>query len=112
MPATSRSITTAAPAKPSTPTTCRCATSSRRVHCRRLSYIGSEDVQMVRRVAGVLTAVALATVVDLLPIAGAQSPVPAAVEGDFVARDFRFGTGETLPELKLHYRTLGTPRRD
>jgi homoserine O-acetyltransferase len=37
---------------------------------------------------------------------------PAPVEGDFVARDFRFGSGDTLPELKLHYRTIGTPRRD
>jgi homoserine O-acetyltransferase/O-succinyltransferase len=37
---------------------------------------------------------------------------PAATEGDFVVRDFRFGTGETLPSLNLHYRTLGTPRRD
>jgi len=34
------------------------------------------------------------------------------VEADFVARDFRFGSGESLPSLKLHYRTLGTPRRD
>jgi homoserine O-acetyltransferase/O-succinyltransferase len=42
----------------------------------------------------------------------AQPATGAAVEGDFVTRDFRFGTGETLPELKLHYRTLGTPRRD
>jgi len=44
----------------------------------------------------------------------AQQPaqIPAAVEGDFVASNFRFGTGETLPALKLHYRTLGTPRRD
>jgi len=41
----------------------------------------------------------------------AQS-VPPAVAGDFVARDFRFATGETLPALNLHYRTLGTPRRD
>lgn len=40
------------------------------------------------------------------------STVPAAVEGDFVARDFRFGSGETLPSLNVHYRTLGTPRRD
>jgi homoserine O-acetyltransferase/O-succinyltransferase len=36
----------------------------------------------------------------------------AATEGDFTIRDFKFGTGETLPELKLHYRTIGTPRRD
>ena len=34
------------------------------------------------------------------------------VEGDYVAKEFRFGTGETLPALKLHYRTLGTPKRD
>ena len=37
---------------------------------------------------------------------------PAAIEGDFTARNFTFGSGETLPELKLHYRTIGTPRRD
>lgn len=35
-----------------------------------------------------------------------------AVEGDYVARDFRFGTGETLPSMTLHYRTLGTAKRD
>lgn len=32
-------------------------------------------------------------------------------EGDAVLRDFRFGNGETLPELRMHYATLGTPRR-
>ncbi len=32
--------------------------------------------------------------------------------GDFVIRDFRFASGETLPELNIHYRTLGQPRRD
>jgi homoserine O-acetyltransferase/O-succinyltransferase len=34
------------------------------------------------------------------------------VEGDFVIGDFRFASGETLPELRLHYRTYGTPARD
>jgi homoserine O-acetyltransferase len=37
---------------------------------------------------------------------------PAPVEGDFVLRDFKFASGETLPELRLHYRTLGTPQKD
>ena len=32
--------------------------------------------------------------------------------GDFVLRDFRFASGETLPELKLHYFTIGTPARN
>jgi homoserine O-acetyltransferase/O-succinyltransferase len=33
-------------------------------------------------------------------------------EGNYLMRDFHFRSGETLPELVLHYRTLGTPRRD
>ncbi len=37
---------------------------------------------------------------------------PTPVEGDFTIRDFRFESGEVLPELKLHYRTLGKPSRD
>lgn len=34
---------------------------------------------------------------------------PAPVEGDYIIRNFKFTSGETLPELKLHYRTLGKP---
>src|SRR5258708_5159144 len=30
-------------------------------------------------------------------------------EADFVVKDYRFSDGRTLPEVKLHYRTLGTP---
>jgi homoserine O-acetyltransferase len=33
-------------------------------------------------------------------------------EGDFVIRNYVFRSGGTLPELKLHYRTLGTPKRN
>jgi homoserine O-acetyltransferase len=36
---------------------------------------------------------------------------PATKEGDFIIRDFKFRSGETLPELRLHYTTLGTPHR-
>jgi homoserine O-acetyltransferase len=38
--------------------------------------------------------------------------VPTAREADYIARDFRFRSGESLPELRLHYRTLGRPVRD
>lgn len=38
--------------------------------------------------------------------------VPEVTEGDFMVRDFRFRSGEVLPQMRLHYRTLGTPRRD
>jgi len=37
---------------------------------------------------------------------------PAPTESDFTIRDFKFASGETLPELRLHYRTLGTPQKD
>ena len=37
----------------------------------------------------------------------------APVEGDYLIDNFHFRSGETLPELKIHYRTIGTaaPRR-
>ena len=44
------------------------------------------------------------------PATGASYPPPA--EGDFLIRDFRFASGESLPELRMHYRTFGTPRAD
>src|SRR5712664_816568 len=37
---------------------------------------------------------------------------PAPVEGVYVIQNFHFRSGETLPELKIHYRTIGTPVRD
>jgi homoserine O-acetyltransferase len=33
-------------------------------------------------------------------------------EADYVIRDFKFTSGETLPELKIHYRTIGQPVKD
>ncbi len=32
---------------------------------------------------------------------------PDPTEGDYVVKDFRFASGESLPELRLHFRTLG-----
>lgn len=37
---------------------------------------------------------------------------PAPEERDYVIRDFHFRSGAVLPELTMHYRILGTPRRD
>jgi len=57
-------------------------------------------------------------VVILLLTAGClayQSSLPEGLspqQGDFIAHGFQFKTGETLPELRLHYRTLGRPARD
>ena len=45
----------------------------------------------------------------LAAFAAAAAEYPAPKEGDFVARDFRFHTGEVMPELRLHYTTVGAP---
>jgi homoserine O-acetyltransferase len=43
---------------------------------------------------------------------GRAADYPEPTPGDYVLRDFRFAVGDTLPELRLHYRTLGRPQRD
>lgn len=49
-------------------------------------------------------------------ICAAQQPSsatkPTPTEGDYVSHDFHFKSGETLPELRLHYTTFGKPERD
>ena len=47
----------------------------------------------------------------LRPIEGHAATLPIH-GGDFVLRDFRFRSGEALPALRLHYTTLGKPKRD
>ena len=43
----------------------------------------------------------------------AQGPaLPQATEGDYVINNFAFSSGETLPELRIHYRTLGTIKKN
>ncbi len=54
----------------------------------------------------VLTGLALAV------LAQPATAAPVVTEGDYTVANFKFVDGETLPQLKLHYRTLGTPRRD
>jgi homoserine O-acetyltransferase len=47
-----------------------------------------------------------------------QSPTPEAAaklqpsQADYASHDFRFRSGEILPELRMHYTTLGKPQRD
>jgi homoserine O-acetyltransferase len=43
----------------------------------------------------------------VLPVVAADYPVP--MESDWIVRDFRFHTGEVLPELRIHYTTVGAP---
>lgn len=62
---------------------------------------------MIRSLAVVAAAAFLATRVP-----AQETSQPATREGDFFIHDFHFRSGETLPELRLHYTTLGTPLRN
>lgn len=45
----------------------------------------------------------------MVPLVANAADYPAPKEGNWIARDFRFHTGEVLPEIRLHYRTIGKP---
>jgi homoserine O-acetyltransferase len=47
-----------------------------------------------------------------LTTAAAAQVAPAGKEGDYITKNFKFVSGESLPELRIHYTTLGTPRKD
>ena len=58
---------------------------------------------------------AIAKVAWLFPVLIATSygaDYPAPVEGDYSIRDFKFASGESLPELRIHYRTIGKLEKD
>jgi homoserine O-acetyltransferase len=52
-----------------------------------------------------------AVAVAVLVFVSFSSGSAQRTEGDYVARDFRFANGETLPDLRIHYTTLGRPRK-
>lgn len=58
------------------------------------------------------TITAFALLLALRSLAFAQAPYPPPVEADFVARDVRFESGERASEIRMHYRTIGQPRKD
>jgi len=63
-----------------------------------------------RSTLAVLCLVALTAAALAVPPAAAADL--AAQEGDHLVRDFCFASGDVLPEVRLHYRTLGVPLRD
>ena len=48
----------------------------------------------------------------IVALQGAAAVFPAPERHDFVARNFKFESGAVLPEVTIHYRTVGTPIRD
>ncbi|WP_298365545.1 alpha/beta fold hydrolase [uncultured Bradyrhizobium sp.] len=55
-----------------------------------------------------LCAALLAALVSMsVPAMAADYPTPQ--DGEWVAKDFKFHSGEVMPELRLHYTTVGAP---
>ncbi|MCP3472494.1 alpha/beta fold hydrolase [Bradyrhizobium sp. CCGUVB1N3] len=53
--------------------------------------------------------VALSAALLSISMSAMAADYPAPKQGDWIARDFKFHTGETMAELKLHYTTIGEP---
>jgi homoserine O-acetyltransferase len=53
--------------------------------------------------------VGFAVVFAMTSFAALAADYPAPKQGDWIAKDFKFHTGETMPELRLHYTTVGEP---
>ena len=67
--------------------------------------------KIVRVLAALVVAVAFGSAAAQ-QVAADGATWPAPQEGDFVIRDFHFQSGETMPELRMHYTTLGKPTKD
>jgi homoserine O-acetyltransferase/O-succinyltransferase len=61
------------------------------------------------KLATVLARIVLGLALALTALPGLAADYPAPREGDWTVRDFKFHTGEILPELRLHYATVGMP---
>ncbi len=61
------------------------------------------------KVSKVLTVAAGTLAIALASLSSLAADYPAPKEGSWIARDFHFHSGEVLPELRLHYTTVGEP---
>jgi homoserine O-acetyltransferase len=64
---------------------------------------------MLNRITTTLGAIATAAFVSLAAAVSFAADYPAPKQADWIARDFKFHTGHVMPELKLHYTTVGEP---
>src|SRR5215470_12732004 len=59
--------------------------------------------------AKVMLKVIAVFVLTLFTFAASAADYPAPTQGDWIAQGFKFHTGEIIPQLKLHYTTIGDP---
>ena len=69
----------------------------------------SSPARRVRSTGAALVLTAAAAITSTVAAPAIAADYPASKEGTWVVRDFRFHTGEVLPDLRLNYRTVGEP---
>src|SRR5215213_8379755 len=61
------------------------------------------------KVVGLAVSAVTTALLSLFALAAVAADYPTPKEADWVAREFRFHTGEVMPELRVHYTTIGEP---
>jgi homoserine O-acetyltransferase len=73
----------------------------------------SQDGRILRRntmgISRATLSAAFAVILAMTSLAAQAADYPAPTQGEWIAKDFKFHTGETMPELRLHYTTIGDP---
>jgi homoserine O-acetyltransferase len=54
-----------------------------------------------------ISSAALSAALALTSFSAIAADYPAPKQGSWIAKDFKFHTGDTMPELRLHYTTVG-----
>src|SRR6267154_5610779 len=74
--------------------------------------IGVETALNIVKQLAIFAALLTAFFLGQSPAEAASEPAPPPHEGDFVIHNFHFESGETLPDVKMHYTTFGAPKKD
>ena len=72
-------------------------------------YVAAARTRTEDDMTPIARVIRLLAVVPLLAASAWAADYPAPRQGDWVAHDFKFHTGETFAELRLHYTTIGAP---
>ena len=61
------------------------------------------------RAIRIMSSAIFAATLASISVAAMAADYPAPKQGDWIAKDFKFHTGQVMPELRLHYTTIGEP---
>jgi homoserine O-acetyltransferase len=66
-------------------------------------------MKLSRAALSIALSIAFSIASALISFVASAADYPAPKQGDWIAKDFKFHSGQTMPELRLHYTTIGEP---